>query len=524
MRKIALIAIGFFGFALSVQAQTLQSAIKLTENEQFETASRQFSTLLKSQPENGDIYYFWGDNYFKSEEQDSARWYFQKGIEVAPTNPLNYAGLGKIYLHEKKAAEAQAQFDKAQKLANPKEAKVLVKIAEAWIKSPEKDLEKAATLLIMAQKLEPKNPEVFIMMGDMYLEKADGNNAIEQYNKARDLDKTSVKAILRQGQLYGRSKNYNLALEKYKEAEAIDPNFAPAYREQGELYFLSKKYDIAKQKYEKYLDLSGNLPSAQTRYGSFLFLNKEYEKAIEQLNIVLKSDTSKNNLNRLLGYSYFEVGDFEKGTRYMNRFFARAAKENTRLLSSDFEYRAKLLSKTGNDSLAIIDYEKVLEMEPERLEIYSELAALSTKAKKYDKTIYYYNKKVEAGKANGNDWFYLGRAYYNTKNFAMADSSFKQLTLVQPTLPVGYLWRAKASIQIDPESKEWLAKPHYEAFIEKTTDPSKSVKDLIEAHKYLGFYYFKNNEKEKAKEEFLAVKELDPNDEQTKKVLEGFGK
>jgi hypothetical protein len=103
-----------------------------------------------------------------------------------------------------------------------------------------------------------------------------------------------------------------------------------------------------------------------------------------------------------------------------------------------------------------------------------------------------------------------------------ADSAFSKVTQLSAKWPGGFLWRAKANTQLDPDSKKGLALPHYEAFIEKVgTDVEKNKKDLIEAYSYLGFYYF-DKDKTKSKDYWTKVSELDPKNEKAKKALEGL--
>lgn len=508
---------------INVHSQTLQDAIKYTENEQFETATKAFKSLLKGQPSNGDIYFYIGENYFKNEDSDSAHYYYKKGIEIASTSPLNYIGEGKLLQYEGKIAEAKVQFEKALAMGSNKNITVLLKVAEALIKAPQKDLEQASKLLDLAVKLEPKNPEVYILTGDMYLEKTDGNNAIASYKKAQDLDKSSVKAILRVGQLYGRAKNYTLALDKYQDAAKVDSTFAPAYREQGELYYMAKQYEKAKTKYKRYLDLAGNNFSAKQRYASFLFLNKEYKESISLFNELQKQDTTKNFVNRLLAYSMYETGDYPNGTIYINRFFNRAAGENTKIIASDFEYRGKLFSKTGKDSLAIIDLEQALKMDSTKVDLLSEMGAIYLKMKKYDNAIKSYERKLKAtNKLNANDYFSMGRAYYFNKDFMNADTCFGTVIKLQNSLPIGYLWRAKTSIQLDLDSKLGLARPYYEKYVELTTDTKKFMKDLTEAYEYLGYYYMLQKDNAKAKELWMKLKEIDPNNNKAQKALDSL--
>jgi len=521
MRSILIFCLFIISFVTSVSAQTLKDAIKLTDNEQFQRAANTFRTLLTREPSNPEIYYYSGENYIKSDEPDSARMMYEKGIQVAPSTAINYVGLGKSYLYENKAAEAKSNFDKALSLSASKNATVLMKIAEAYITAEKKDVTQAFNLLNTAMKLEPKNPDVYILMGDAFAAQNDGTNAIKNYERATELDKTSVKATLRIGQLYGRARNYQEALAYYKKAEAIDPNFAPAYSEQGELYYKAKQYDVAKEKYRKYLELSGSNMDAQIRYASFLFLSKDYTKAIEQINEIRKRDTTNVILNRLMAYSYFETGDHASGLKYINRFFAQANPK--KIIASDYEYHGKLLSKTGNDSLAITKYLEAVKMDTTNTDLYSEIASAFMKMKKYQDAITNYNKKITTGKGiTANDYFGLGRSHYYSKDYANADSAFAKVTELSPSWPGGYLWRARANSQLDPDSKQGLARPHYESYIEKVgADVEKNKKDLLEAYSYLGFYYY-DKDKVKSKAMWIKVAELDPKNDKAKKALEGL--
>jgi tetratricopeptide (TPR) repeat protein len=517
----SLIVLLFSGAA--VQAQSIQEAIKYTENEQFETATRAFKMMLKGQPANGELYYYLGENYFKNEDSDSAQFYYLKGVGVAPAVPLNYIGLGKILQFDGKTAEAKVQFDKALSMGANKNTTVLLKVSEALIKAGQKDLDQASKLLETAAKLEPKNPEVYILTGDMYLEKTDGNNAIANYKKAHDLDKTSVKAILRVGQLYGRAKNYTDALDKYQDAAKVDSSFAPAYREQGELYYMAKQYEKAKNKYKKYLDLAGNNFSAKQRYASFLFLNKEYKESIALFNELQKQDTTKNFVNRLLAYSMYETGDYANGSNYINKFFSRAIPENTKIIASDYEYRGKLYSKTGKDSLAIVDLEKSIAMDTTKTDIYSDMGSIYLKMKKYDAAVKAYDRKLKAAnKLNANDYFSMGRAHFFNQDYMNADTCFGTVIKMQNALPIGYYWRARTSNKLDPEGKLGLAKPYYEKYVELTTDSKKFLKELSEAYEYLGYYYMTQKDNIKAKETWTKLKEIDPANVKAQKALEGI--
>jgi tetratricopeptide (TPR) repeat protein len=149
------------------------------------------------------------------------------------------------------------------------------------------------------------------------------------------------------------------------------------------------------------------------------------------------------------------------------------------------------------------------------------MGAIYLKMKKYDNSVKSYERKLKASsKLNANDYFSMGRAYYFNKDFINADTCFGTVIKLQNTLPIGYLWRAKSSIQLDPDSKLGLAKPYYEKYVELTTDTKKFIKELTEAYEYLGYYYMLQKDNVKAKELWLKLKEIDPNNTKANKALE----
>src|SRR5690606_23250293 len=106
------LTIGLACLTIGASAQ-LQEAIKLTDKEQFEKASSAFKHIVEAQPNNGEAWFYMGENFFANDRTDSAEASYRRGVEVNPNFPLNYAGLGKVLREKGKTSEAQAQFDKA---------------------------------------------------------------------------------------------------------------------------------------------------------------------------------------------------------------------------------------------------------------------------------------------------------------------------------------------------------------------------------------------------------------------------
>jgi len=339
-----------------------------------------------------------------------------------------------------------------------------------------------------AEKLDSKNYDLYIVRGDAYIFMLnDGSRAITNYNIAQSLNPKSPFAKLRVGQLWMRARNYKDALTYYQEVVKIDSTFAPAYRELGYLLSRAGRNDEAQQNYKKFLRLSGGNTTARIQYVNTLIELKNYNEAINQLNEVLRTDTSNNDLNRALAYSYYETGQYDKGLQYSRKFFRRAKPDKIR--ATDYAYMGRLLAKTKQDSLASEMLVKAFTIDTSRSDLLSEAARSMIKLKKYDKAIEIYQMKIALKKTDKIDYYVLGKAYYNTKSWGKADSTLMYYSTLMPEDIQGYLLRASALVNIDTTFKLGLARPVYEAMIEKAkTDTVKNAKELMVAYSYLAYY------------------------------------
>ncbi|MFA6924090.1 MAG: tetratricopeptide repeat protein [Bacteroidales bacterium] len=535
-KTVLILGLSIIFCSFTLKAQDLQTAINLTESEQFESAKTAFENLLKTNSQNGDVYYYYGEYHLKKHFTDTASVSvkdvseqatanFKNGIQNDPTNPLNYVGLGKIALLFNDAINAKMNFDKAvsllpsrtnktSKVTPERQSLTYMRIAEAYIRAESKDTIMVFPLMKKIEDNENKNPEYFLILGDAYLFLLnDGSNAILNYKKAQELDAKSAKAKMRLGQLWVRAKKYTDALGFYKEAIKADSTFAPAYRELAELYYLAGQYDNAKNNYKKYLDLSpGNL-YAKVRYASFLFLAKDYNEAINEINEVLEKDQSYTYLYRLLAYSYFESNSqFDKGLNAIEKFYKET--KSDKLIPSDYKYYGLLLAKNKKDSMAVIYYKKAIEMDSTFYDLYTNIAISYLKQKKYNESINAFNKKISLHKAGIGDYLNLGTTYYTVKQYGKADTALDYVIKNKPDLLQGWLWKARTNSSIDSTSKEGRAKPFYEKVVEiAKVDSVKNSKEILESYDYFSYYYFKSKDYCGAKKYYEKILAIEPKNE-----------
>jgi tetratricopeptide (TPR) repeat protein len=585
-------------------AQDLNSALLLTKSEQYDKAGEMLQQLIQKEPSNSKYYFYLGENtileYYADTISNSftlamkdAKDIFQKGVDANANDPLNYTGLAKVAFLTGDTATADEMRAKARSFLLPykkikkiyppaKEyAFALAKIAESYINLNDRKVDTALALPLIRQALtiDSKNPEIFLIAGNIYILANDGSNAIKNYNLAQFADPTSPTAAMKIGSIYVRGRSLNPAIEYFEQAIELDPNYAPAYRELGQVYWMAQRLEQSKANYKKYLELSaGNIP-AQTRYVTSLFYAGDYNEVIKEIEKILAVDKSRTFLNRLAGYSYYEMKnpDYNKALLYMEELFKSMPEE--RILPKDHHYMARILMKKNQNFPKLIEeladleqqlereksryssasaamksrikpsldnltekvadvkadvenadkelmrgfeeYAKVAEMKPQDKGVLSELATNYYNFRHYNQAAETWARLINPASARPEEYMQIGRAYYNGEKFKTADSVFTIVIKKWPDHIPAYLWIARTYSKMDPDTKLGLAKPKFEKLLNVTkSDSLKNEAEILEACRYLGYYHMMNNNYNQSKEYYNRVINLNPNNKEG--VISGY--
>lgn len=582
----------------AAQSQDLNSAISLTRSEQYDEASKILKELIQKEPGNSRNYYYYGENYLLEYFSDTisnslvvatkeARDIYNKGVSANPNDPLNYVGLAKVayYLGDNKTADemrAKAKsfllpYKKIKKMTPPapEYAFTLAKIAESYIKENTVDTSLALPLIREAVKIDPKNSNIFLIAGDIYMLVNDGSSAIKNYNLAQYANPQSPTANMKIGYVYVKGRALQTAIPFFEEAIKLNANYAPAYRELGQLYWRAGRYEQSKEYFKKYLELTaGNIP-AKIRYVNSLFYAGDYEEVITNVEEILAVDKSRGYMNRLAGYSYYdkEDPDYDKALSFMETLFKSVAPEF--ILKKDHLYVARILLKKNQNYSKIVDeqnslknqldreksrfaaanaatkpkykatiddltnkvsnlqseitkadkdldrafqeFEKVLEFNPEDKAVLNEMANSYYVTRRYDMAAKTWGRMIDLGKNDVEDYMQIGRAFYNGEKYKSADSVFNIVTKQWPDHIPAYVYIARTYSRMDPDTKLGLAKPKFETLLEKAgADSVKNSANMVEAFSYLGYYNMESGNYTIAKEYYNRMINIDPNNKENK--------
>jgi tetratricopeptide (TPR) repeat protein len=175
----------------------------------------------------------------------------------------------------------------------------------------------------------------------------------------------------------------------------------------------------------------------------------------------------------------------------------------------------------GKDSLAIVNIEKALATDPNKLELLKEAGMIYNKLKKFDQSVLYFEKYIAvAPKVQLVDYQLLGLAANYGKMYAKSDSAFTKILEIKPDYADGYYWRGANAAGLDPNFTTPVAKEYWEKYLTLAEPtPEKYKKNLVNTYNYLAQYYIKNDDNTKAKEYFNKTLALDAENKIAKDFL-----
>lgn len=534
MNKLNVFAF-FLLLGTATQAQTLQDAMKKTDDERYDLARKDFQKLIQTNPTSVENHYFFGNFYNTIGQLDSAVTMWQKAGSLNPTDKLAQISTYKAVYFSGDTATASAGFCTALKATKNKNAMQLHRVGETYATSGKwKNLKLAEAYLRKSLAIDANNTEALILLGDIIMEQSPNNatQAVAEYNKVLAINPSAVNVIVRKAKIYQAVNNYKLANEEYLKAEQLDPKYAPAYQYHAELNMLFSYYPNAVELWKKYTELN-NTDYARYRLLSAMYGAKMYKETLAEIDALESKGYTNMYMKRFKSVCLVETNTgndpavYQKALEVNDDFFKTA--EQDRINAMDYRHRGVILSKLSKDSLAIIQYRKTMEMDTAMTaEMLSEIGKIYVKGKQYPKVIETYNEKEKynAAKVNATEYFNLALAHYfnTTPDYKQADVALDKVIAQAPDFIGSYLWKGRVGLKLDdPKNKQWLAKPHYEMYLAKMTDADKANPNLkgnmIEASKYLGDYYVNSSANKNiplAKENWERVRTLDPNDAQAK--------
>ena len=449
---------------------------------------------------------------------------------MAQDNKTTIDAISKVIKANPEAAKDQVK-DVYKK--NKKNAEVLVGIGRAYFEA--KDTANAKTYANYAIKANKNYGAGYILLGDIEVVKDDGGAAAGWYQQAIYFDPKNPDGYFKYANIY-RGRSPEEAVSKLNELRAQRPDIAVDALAARILYS-SNRLEQSLDYYDKVTDKSKLEDLDITNYATEAWMLQKREKSLEMARYGLSKNARKAAWNRLVFYNLTDMGQTEEALKYADALFN--ASDSAKISGFDYTYYGTALKNAKQ-------YDKAIEMLKKALAENKDNADLLNSNKKslsdaylamedFDNATLYYEEYLKnVQKTTASDMAGLATIYTNMAAkltgdqkidaLKKADAVYAQLGEKFPeNIDFANFMRARVNSNLDPETKEGLAKPFYEAIVHSLAD--KSDRDradnarLSEAYRYLGYYYLVKDDKATADGYWNKVLEIDPNNATAKQAL-----
>lgn len=485
------------------------------------------NTINDTSTDKGEAYFYLGCIDLDENNPASAKSNFEKGIQANPANGFNLIGLGEVALKAGDKAAAEKYF-KDGVASDKKNPALLVSVARAYYDVNPTLYSKEIDKYIAKALKDSKNTEsaAYILLGDMKASE-DPGYAASQYELAiaQDADKGNVnrEAYVKYANTYFRV-NPKYAIGKLEELNKLEPNSALAQRELAEKYYDNEQFGSACLQYGKYMENPNHFQSDEQRYAGLLFSAGEHEKSIDLAKQILAKDPQNYFMERVLLLNYASDENYPEAIKAATKLFNNPT---AKTVPNDYILYGDALQATGQDSLAILVFEKAVELNPEKYELLPKLSAAYDRGGQPQKGVATMKTYLDAGNGSVNDIVNMARRYQSLARSLPEDSPERQVACdeglrfinqaIEKVPENGTVQQIKAGLYLTKEGVGEGAADAYKKMIEVfDQDPANKEKyasSYSAAYFILGGYYLQQKDNDKAKEYYTKYVDITPNPE-----------
>ena len=505
-------------------------------------------TLDEAATDKAEAYYYLGWIELNKGNLDKASEYFELGVKANPEYAYNYVGKGAVALKKGNVDAAKDFFKEAEKI-NKKDAKIRVDIARAYYNADKVKYNKQWNdALKDAKKKDKKESAIYIFEGDVFADEQKYGDSAGYYEMAITFDAERPIAYVKYANTYFRI-NPTVAIQKLEEIVAKNPNSALAQRELAEKYYENNQWTKAAEQYKNVIDNPNHFASDDERYVVLLYFGKNYQESLSRAQAQLQKTPTSFLMKRMVFLNQAALEQYAEAEKSAIDFFGSASADNL-LSSNDYTTYGDVLKKLGKEEEALGEYEKAVEINPDKVELLKDLSSAystaatattdSVKAAHYHlKSAELYKKFIDKGDYSTNDLFVLAGRYQNVIATALNDTlkskafekANKVIDEVLERVPDDYrIAQRKARIALTYEGNDrskGLAVAPYNQMMEilnndTTIDESKKKEAFMEAYIYIASYYLAIKDSATAKSYYLKYLELDPTNEALKQYIENM--
>ena len=357
--------------------------------------------------------------------------------------------------------------------------------------------EECLRLLNVAEKIEEKNSEIYMIKGSALMMLGYTQKAIKAYEKSIRYSYEETDDLLYNISVtLGQAGETDKAIEFLEKAFLINPENEFVLYELGYYYDKKQEFDKSINYYNKYLDLDPFNSSVWYNLGITYNRTGNHEKAIEAYDyaIALQDNFEQAYFNKANALS--NCNRYEEAIKCYQEYL-----ELDKSNDDAYCYLGECYLNMEKNNEALVYYRKAIRINKNNANAWYGSGVVMWMEGKLTEAIVFIKKALKLDDENADFWLIYGKINTETEHFDLAETAFKKATSLDPDNPDG--WLSYAEMKYDQG-----------ALIE-------AIKILKSAHKLIAedsainyrltAYLLENNEELSATGYFEKALELDFN-------------
>jgi tetratricopeptide (TPR) repeat protein len=429
----------------------------------YDEAIPLFQKFLSENARNVEANFYLGESYRLKGDVQNAQEVFEKTLDYDDEYEPALASIIRVYGKLGLWAKAQKSYTDAMKYHK---TSISVPLAFAQTYLDADSVDKASIYFSKIKEIDGKNVDAYVGLSEVYARQNVIVLAVDNMRTATQLDSTNpvlwyklALAILKNRSLNAdQIREVTSALQKSIE---LDPTNDKAIFDAGNLFFRLNKPEFYREAagfFKRYVELKKDNPEAWEKFGISAFKANAFSDATDALVQAIKMNPKNFDLKPMLANSYYYLQEYKNsidafktipsdslgkddfykiGVSYFRlkdtvgaiKSFTIANAKDTSANIAAGDLAAIYINQRKYD-LAIVEYEKLLNREPENITALFYAGYSAFVLARYPVAEIYFQKFLKLKPTNIQAHSLLGQVYTQTESYDPAEEQFKDVVLL----------------------------------------------------------------------------------------------
>ncbi|MCK4421229.1 tetratricopeptide repeat protein [candidate division WOR-3 bacterium] len=261
-------------------------------------------------------YFLRGREDYEKFYYDDARKFLERAIELDSTFAVAHLYLALVYEILGNNIEVRNKtYERARTFSEKSTEKERLYIEACYASTIERDQEKKFRILKQMTAKYPNEKRAHFTLTTYYYYKGLFYEAIEESNKALELDPNFGAAINMLAYTYAKMGKYDAAIEYFKRYAAVSPGDANPFDSMGEIYFRMGLFDEAIAKFKEAVEVKPDFYLSYWKIAYLCALKEDYPEAmkwVDRFIAIAPSPSKKADGYEWRGFYHYWLGNLDQ--------------------------------------------------------------------------------------------------------------------------------------------------------------------------------------------------------------------